>query len=267
MAEEAKKKVKADIWMPLYIGDYLRDTMHLTTEQHGAYLLLIMAAWTRGGVLPADPTALANIARVGPQRWVQVGPAIADFFKAENGKWVHSRIQLESIKANKTKEKRQEAGKYAAEKRWESHTNRIPIASASDTPSPSPSPSPSKKEQRSKISCPIDFEKFWDIYPKKEGKGAAKKAYEKAISAGASPETLLAAVALAKDKSDKWRDGFIPMPTTWLNQERWEDEFNPSVIEGRIKRSPGGEAAQRVLESIRASNGGGNNGQNRGADV
>lgn len=70
------------------------------------------------------------------------------------------------------------------------------------------------------------FDEFWAEYPKKVGKIAAKKAFERAIRA-ASLESLLSALRRQKCGSQWTRDGgqYIPNPATWLNQGRWEDEL------------------------------------------
>src|SRR5215472_12825991 len=65
--------------MPLYWGDYLRDTRDLSTLQHGAYLLLIAHYWQHGA-LPTDARQLAAIAGVPIATWRRIAPAIAAKF-------------------------------------------------------------------------------------------------------------------------------------------------------------------------------------------
>lgn len=67
------------------------------------------------------------------------------------------------------------------------------------------------------------FDVFWQAYPKKVGKLAAKKAFDKA---NVPVETLLDALERQKC-GEQWQKNngqFIPNPATWLNQGRWEDE-------------------------------------------
>lgn len=70
------------------------------------------------------------------------------------------------------------------------------------------------------------FDRFWEAYPKKVGKEAARKAFKQVK---APLESLLTAIERQKC-GDQWtteNGRFIPNPVTWLNQERWQDEVSP----------------------------------------
>lgn len=77
----------------------------------------------------------------------------------------------------------------------------------------------------------LQFEEFWKEYPRKVGKGAAKRAFEKVIKS-MTLETLVTAVRRQKCGSQWTKDNgqFIPHPATWLNQARWEDEVDGGVV-------------------------------------
>ncbi len=85
----------------------------------------------------------------------------------------------------------------------------------------------------------IEFDAWWDLYPRKVGKQAAKGVYQRVRKTGVAAEVLLAAVA--EQCKTIWADAirsgnqtYIPHPRTWLNQGRWEDEIveqNPTASE------------------------------------
>lgn len=96
----------------------------------------------------------------------------------------------------------------------------------------------------------VRFLEFWGLYPKKQGKGAAEKAYRKISPDRDLHMAILRAVTLQK-QSDQWRKDngqYIPNPATWLNQRRWEDEIQSRKPQGTgnvfldILRQEGGTA-------------------------
>lgn len=78
-------------YMQLYIADYLADTMHLSTEEHGAYLLLMFNYWQTGRPIPKN--RLAKIARVSDSRWAELHTVLAEFFEDDGESWIHLRIE------------------------------------------------------------------------------------------------------------------------------------------------------------------------------
>lgn len=66
--------------LPLFTDAYLGDTTHLTTIEHGAYLLLLITMWRNKCILPNDDKLLARYARLTPAQWARVKPVLWPFF-------------------------------------------------------------------------------------------------------------------------------------------------------------------------------------------
>lgn len=97
----------------------------------------------------------------------------------------------------------------------QSNTNTIRIQSESES-NPNTNTTP---------QTAVDaFDVFWEHYPKKVGKGAARTSFAKVR---VPIETLIAAIEQQK-RSDQWKRGYVPNPATWLNQGRWEDQLEES---------------------------------------
>lgn len=80
-----------------------------------------------------------------------------------------------------------------------------------------------------------EFASFWRAYPRKVGKPAAEKAFAKV---DAPLDVLLKAID-RQAKSQQWRDvQYIPHPSTWLNQRRWEDEITALPTEAAAMPQP-----------------------------
>jgi uncharacterized protein YdaU (DUF1376 family) len=114
-----KPAEKVDAWMPLWIGAYLADTMNLSRDSHGGYLLLLFAYWRNKGPLPDDDEDLRNITKAtAPGEWAKLRPRLAKFFTIVDGHWAHGRADEELVKAGEFKAAASAKGKAGAEARW-----------------------------------------------------------------------------------------------------------------------------------------------------
>lgn len=141
-------------FMQLYVSDYLGDTQHLTTEQHGTYLLLLMAMWRADAKLPNEPQKLARIARVSFRRWHIVSPEVLEFFTVEDGFLMNKRLYREHQKALSISEKRRNSGRLGGSSN-SLKSNEMDEANAKQMPKHSQKPD--------------------TIYVKEEPKGSPKK--------------------------------------------------------------------------------------------
>ncbi len=105
--------------MRLWTADYLGDTTHLTTIEHGAYMLLLMTAWrSKAHCLPDDTLLLRQYTKLRAEQWSRIRPRLEPFFEISNGFWFHLRMldEIEAIKRQRNQ--KSIAGTRGALQRW-----------------------------------------------------------------------------------------------------------------------------------------------------
>lgn len=121
-------------FLPLATDAYLADTTHLSTEEHGAYLLLLMAAWRSIECrLPDDDTYLARVCRCTPRVWSRIRPIMAPFWTIADGWWSQKRLSKERGFVEEVRAKRRAAANVRHRKTLD---GRVINFSADDAPKP-----------------------------------------------------------------------------------------------------------------------------------
>lgn len=96
-----------------------------------------------------------------------------------------------------------------------------------------------KNEKKEKNNYTDEFDQFWKAYPRKEKKAEALKSFKKISPDQELLDRMISDVQARSHTEDWTKDEgkWIPHPTTYLNQRRWEDE-TPKLrgIDGGKKR-------------------------------
>jgi len=148
--------------LPLFTDAYLADTRHLSTEEHGAYLLLLMCAWRRPDCdLPDDEAILARMVGVTVRRWRAIAPTVMAFWsKSPSGNLVQKRLTKERVWVHNDVERKSRLGKQGANAKWlKTHETGLPAASARHyqndavamAPTPTPTPTPTSNSSPSSV--------------------------------------------------------------------------------------------------------------------
>jgi uncharacterized protein YdaU (DUF1376 family) len=220
--------------MPFYTDAYLADTTHLTTEEHGAYLLLLFAAWRSPGCcLKDDDAFLARVAKVTLDRWrKRLRPVLAPFWRIQDGSWTQKKQQSVREKLGAISEKRAKAARQARGAKPLAVQEAAPANEGANGLQTGLYPKPNTKTKESPPTVPLpgdervlaEFEVWWQAYPRQIGKRATLEAYQR-VRGEATAEELLRAlkVAAARWKAEGTQERFILHPANWLEQRRWQD--------------------------------------------
>lgn len=211
-------------FMPLWVSDFVGDTLDLDAKEIGAYMLILMTMWGRDGYLPNDSKKLQRVARCG-RDWPRVWASIEHYFTVEGDKITQQRLLKEVQKVASKRQVNAQSGARGG--RAKSLKNKETGLANARSSLKQPEPYPEPEENTPQPPKGDDgFDAFWEKVPRKVAKGGARKAFKAALKKATLDQIVCGMVEYAA--SVKGKDPqYIAHPATWLNQERWQDEARP----------------------------------------
>lgn len=234
-----------------FMGDYGRDTAHLSLAEHGAYTLLLDHYYSTEQPLPADPSALYRICRAFDKAEQRAVLSVAEAFfpVAPDGLRHNERADRQIPEDRRVIEAARANGKKGGRpiKPTQAEPDPMPRAEPNQNPSGfdplliSDSGSKpetqthqtpdSRQEQRSKSleQRAARFDEFWAVYPNRKSKAKALAAWRRK-GLDRIADRIIADVKARASGDRQWLDGFIPHGSTYVNGEGWEDAIEPPKL-------------------------------------
>ena len=217
-----------------HVGDYLRDTAHLSLLEHGIYTRLLDVYYTRECGIDEGMAARLIGAR-SKDELAALMAVLSEFFALEGGIYCQTRCDREIARYQAKAKRNREVGKLGGRPRKvETQTEPTNNPGGFQTepkhnPPQYPVPSNQTNTPKPPSASPTGFAEFWQAYPKKAAKPAALKAFRSQRINGELPQ-LLSDIERRKSSPDwqKEEGQFVPNPATYLNQRRWEDACVPA---------------------------------------
>lgn len=207
--------------LPLFTDAWIADTRHLRLEDRCVYMDMLCLMWRSPGCkVPNDvPWIVSRLCITEKDVTGIVERIISEFCKTDGNRIFQKRLLEEYEYCKKQSVRRK------GKKNKDKDANRNVISDSA--PNPNPNPNPLIEELDKSNSPSFDFDtwfdhELWLHFPRRVGKGQARKAAKAAIKK-TSPETIIAGVrAFAASAAGK-DEQYIAHPATWLNGERWSD--------------------------------------------
>ena len=212
-------------------------------EQEGAYIRLLCYQWnSEDQTIPEDDRQLAMLSRLA-DRWSTLGREVKQCFERVpeiSGRLRNERLWHEYNRIQVLRVKKSTGGKKGMANRWAKEelqdTNKTVITKLQDTnktvitgnreQGTGNREAESETENKTPIAPKGDtdsaFETWYSQYPNKIGRMAAERSWKKHKSKMPHVETMIEKLEEQK-RSKKWQEGYIPNPSTYLNQGRWDD--------------------------------------------